>query len=210
MGKNSLKSKLFFGFLVSFTAIFANNANLPPEEESITFKCNQVFENRKQELVQILDGIHDEKQVLESLNEASKSVLERKEIALAEKEKRLKEQEKIIDIKTARLNQLIAENQRILDEIKELIENKIRDTYSKMSPSKAAGILDTMEDAKAAGILFLLKPKDLSSILAKMTPTKASIATELIRQGPPFKADISSFAIKTPDGIEKAIEADFQ
>ena len=209
MGKNSFKSKLFFVFFAGFTALSANNANLPPKEESITFKCNQVFENRKQELVQILDNIHDEKQVLESLNEASRSVLERKEKALAEKEKRLEEQQKIIDIKTIRLNQLIVENQRILDEINELIENKIRDTYSKMSPSKAASILDTMEDSNAAEILFLLNPKVLSNVLAKMGPAKASIATKLIKDGPPFREDISSFAIKTPDGIEKAIKADF-
>ena len=177
---------------------------------SIAYKCNSVFESRKNELLDVLDRIDDEKQVLESLNSATKNILDRKSRSLDKKENFLLEKEKKVNVKLARLKALVKKNEKILKEIKDVLNNKITEAYSKMGASKAANILNEMDFEKAAGILFNLEPKSMSNILAKMEAASASEVTLIIKRGPPFKTDINTFAIKKPENIEKALQKDFE
>ena len=179
-------------------------------KQSVGYRCNVVFENRKSELLSILDSIDDEKQSLETANQATKDILNRKSNSLNKKEDFLNEKEKKVNVKLARLQALVEKNQQILKQIKEVLSNKVTEAYAKMGASKAANILNAMDFEKAAGILFNLDPKAMSNILAKMEADKASEVTLIIKRGPPFKTDINKFAIKNPEGIEKALQDDFK
>jgi flagellar motility protein MotE (MotC chaperone) len=204
------KIKKFLILIILLPISILSITNVIPKKEDSTFKCNRVFESRKNELVELLDSINDKKQILESINNATKSVLERKAKSLAKRKINLDEKEKIVNTKIRRLQAAIKRNERILKEIKSILENRITKTYTKMGAAKAAAILDIMENDEAAGILFLLKPKVMSNVLSKMTPQKASVVTLLIKQGPPFKKDTTRYAIKKPDILEKAIKEDFK
>jgi len=180
------------------------------QNEAISFKCNRIFESRKSELVELLDTIKDEKQAIKSVNEASRTILNKKSQSLDKRKNLLDKQEKILNVKLARLNRNIQTNNNILKQITNKLLTKLSTAFTKMSPAKAAGILDKMEDGEASSLLFLLKPKVMSNILSKMKPKKSASVTLLIKQGPPFRKNIKTYAIKKPNLIEKAIEEDFK
>ena len=175
-------------------------------KDSVGYRCNVVFENRKGELLTILDSIDEEKQKLETANQATKNILDRKANSLNKKEDFLTEKEKKVNVKLARLQALVEKNQQILKQIQEVLRNKVTEAYAKMGASKAANILNAMDFEKAAGILFNLDPKAMSNILAKMEAQKASEVTLIIKRGPPFKTDINKFAIKKSREYRKSFK----
>ncbi len=104
-----------------------------------------------------------------------------------EREKDLAEAEKRV---SGKLKRLIALQERVEVELKEL--KQIRDknfknlikTYSAMSPSKVAPLLDLMEDSKVVKILRAMKSEAVAKILPKIDKDKAvrvSLALGLIR-----------------------------
>ena len=88
----------------------------------------------------------------------------------------------IFDQKKA-IQNLIAKNQKILDEIKKIKMDKITQSYAKMKPKNAANILSNMPSSDAVDILNKLPPKIISKILAKMDPMQAAKLTEILQKG---------------------------
>jgi len=110
-----------------------------------------------------------------------------KEKDFVEREKDLAEAEKRVDGKLERLIKLQAKVESELLELKQVRNKNFKSlikTYSAMSPSKVAPLLDRMEDGKVVTILRAMKSENVAKILPKIDPDKAvrvSLALGLIR-----------------------------
>jgi len=89
---------------------------------------------------------------------------------------------KLADIteKEKSVKNMLAKNEEILKEIKDLKMSKIAQTFAKMKPASSANILSDMDAAEAVAILQSLKPKTVGKILTKMDAKKASELTLLL------------------------------
>jgi hypothetical protein len=96
--------KIILIFIIIPIYSYAEIVNIS-KKTNTTFKCNRVFESRKSELVELLDNINDKKQILESINDATKAVLDRKAKSLNKRKTSLDKKEKILNIKITRLNE---------------------------------------------------------------------------------------------------------
>jgi len=111
-----------------------------------------------------------------------------KEKDLAEREKDLAEAEKRVDAKLKRLISLQEKVEARLSELKQLRDKNFKNlikTYSAMSPSKVAPLLDRMDDREVVKILRAMKSEDVAKILPKIDKDKAvrvSLALGLLRR----------------------------
>ena len=152
-----------------------------------TIDCNQVFDERREELLRELERIDESQQAFEAFKSATNALLDKREEKVKAKEA---EVSAILDETKDReehIQKMLDENKKMLEEIKKAKDNKIGETFAKMKASKAAPILDEMKASKASAILFNLDPKTLGKLLSKMDPSKASTVVNLIKLGPPFK-----------------------
>ncbi len=154
--------------------------------------CNIIFEQRKAEILQGIEKIDEQQQALQALQSANQAVLDKREAALAQKEKEIQATMEAITLKETKIKQMMAENEETLKAIKQAKDNKIADTYTNMKDSKAAPIIEQLNDAQAATILFNLDSKVMSKILAKMTPERAAELTKILQKGPPFDATLDT------------------
>ena len=144
------------------------------------FECTEIFKERKSELLVELERIDEQKQALSALQAATEELLRKKETKLSR-------QEEIVDIKLAdvtkketSIKSMLAKNEEVLKETKELKMSKIAQTFAKMKPASSANILSDMDAKEAVGILQSLKPKTVGKILTKMDAKKASELTLLL------------------------------
>lgn len=151
--------------------------------------CNKVFDERKGEISRDLVRLDDERRAFEAYKKATIELLEKREGKIKEKEDNVNDILNNIDKKQESIKKMLDTNQKLLKDMESVKKNKLTDTFSKMKASKAAPILDEMETSEAADILFSLDPKVLGTILAKMDSNKASLVSNLIKKGPPFKSD---------------------
>jgi flagellar motility protein MotE (MotC chaperone) len=195
--------------IISLISIFANAENSYKDNESKVFQCNQIFEARKQELIDELSQI-EEKQA------AEEALLRSREELLNQKRKKLDEQEKRIQQKMGELKDNIESIDRKMSELKRLEEmlkkgkdNKLLNSYGKMKESKAAAIFDTMDAHKVAAIIFYLEDKKMGKILSKMQPAKAAAVTRIIHKGLPFTKEVNETnSGEIPKEIDDGIQAD--
>jgi flagellar motility protein MotE (MotC chaperone) len=196
-------------YIISLIAIFANAEGTYKENESKVFQCNQIFEARKQELI-------DELSRIEEKQSAEDALLRSREELLNQKRKKLDEQEKRIQQKMSELKDNIESIDRKMSELKRLEEmlkkgkdGKLLNSYGKMKESKAAAIFDTMDAYKVAEIVFYLEDKKMGKILSKMQPAKAAEVTRIIHKGLPFTPEVNTEnSGEIPKDIDDGIDAD--
>ncbi len=148
--------------------------------------CNKIFEERKSELLRLMDRLDEEEQSFEIYKDAQNALLEKKKQKLDEKLKEVNATLKKVQNTKRQIVELYDKNKKLLEEIKKAKDDKITGAYLKMKDSKAAAILDAMPRVRAAKILFNLTPKKISKVMAKMDPDIASEVTALLTKGPPF------------------------
>ena len=152
-----------------------------------TIDCNQVFDERREELLRELERIDESRQAFEAFKSATNAFLDKRESKVKAKESEVTDILNETKDREEHIKKMLEENKKMLEEIKKAKDNKIGETFAKMKASKAAPILDEMKASKASAILFNLNPKILGKLLSKMDPSKASTVVNLIKLGPPFK-----------------------
>lgn len=152
------------------------------EGQEKLFECTQIFQERKSELLVELERIDEQRQALDALKTATDELLDKKEIALNKKEQEVNAKLDEITQKEASIKAMLEANEKALAEIKALKMDKVSQTYAKMKPGAAAGVLSALEAQEAATILTTLKPKTVGKILSKMDAKKASEITLLLTQ----------------------------
>lgn len=145
-------------------------------------ECNKVFEARKAELEMRLEKIDERQQAYGALNEATRSLLDEKEKKISTLLRELNATKKAVEADKAAIEKLVAENKKTLEAIRDAKMDKVAQTYAKMKPASAAGILANLKASEASAILSKLKPKVVGKILAKMDPQKASQITTTLQK----------------------------
>lgn len=151
-----------------------------------TYECNQIFNQRKNELDLKIEKIDEASQAYDALRAATNALLDKKKIVLEKKEKEINATLIQIKQKESNIKNMLQENKELLKAIKKAKDDKISETYSKMRASAAAQILSSMKANEAAKILFNLEANKISKIMAKMAPQEASKITNILLKGPPF------------------------
>ena len=144
------------------------------------FECTEIFKERKSELLVELERIDEQKQALSALQAATEELLRKKETKLSRQEEIVNINLADITKKEASIKRMLAKNEEVLKETKELKMNKIAQTFAKMKPASSANILSGMDAKEAVAILQSLKPKTVGKILSKMDAKKASELTLLL------------------------------
>lgn len=203
--------RLFYLFL--FMSIFAYSADIAKlgaaGQKSVSFKCNRIFELRKQELLDISRNITDQQQELDAEKLASENIIEIKDKKLRQKEKDLDTIKAVLEKKERTIRKLLAENKRILRNIEKRLADRVREAYESMPPGKAALSLEAMSNERSAGIMYGMKSAKIGEIFAKMTPQKSSEIALVIKRGPPFKTNKKHFILKKPENFLDNIIKDF-
>jgi len=165
--------------IVLFTALLYGSL-FSLETSDRLFECTQIFKERKSELLVELERIDEQKQALSALQIATEELLKQKEAKLALQEEAVNENLEKISIKEQNVKDILAKNEEILQKLNDTKMSKIAQTFAKMKPAAAAGILSDMEAEDASMILESLKPKVVGQILTKMDAKKASELTQLL------------------------------
>ncbi|MDF1882951.1 PDP protein [Sulfurimonas sp. SAG-AH-194-C21] len=144
------------------------------------FECTEIFKERKNELLVELERIDEQKQALSALKIATEELLKQKGEKLSIQEEEV--DAKLADImeKEKSIKKMMQKNEAALKELKSTKMSKIAQTFSKMKPAAASGILSDMDAKDAMMILQSLKPKVVGKILTKMDAKKASELTQLL------------------------------
>ena len=144
------------------------------------FECTEIFKERKNELLVELERIDEQKQALSALKVATEELLKQKGEKLSIKEEEVDAKLAEIQIKETSIKKMMQRNEAALKELKSTKMSKIAQTFSKMKPAAASGILSDMKAHDAMMILQSLKPKVVGKILTKMDAKKASELTQLL------------------------------
>ena len=144
------------------------------------FECTEIFKERKSELLVELERIDEQKQALSALQAATEELLKKKETKLSRQEEIVNAKLTDITKKEASIKSMLAKNEEILKETKDLKMSKIAQTFAKMKPASSANILSDMDAKEAVAILQSLKPKTVGKILTKMDAKKASELTLIL------------------------------
>lgn len=144
------------------------------------FECTEIFKERKNELLVELERIDEQKQALSALKVATEDLLKQKGEKLSIKEEEVDAKLAQISQKEIQIKEMMQRNEAALKELKNTKMSKIAQTFSKMKPAAASGILSDMDAHDAMMILQSLKPKVVGKILTKMDAKKASELTQLL------------------------------
>lgn len=121
---------------------------------------------------------------------ASKDSLMQKQEELNRREQSLKALEKEIDEKLVRLQELEASLKVMLEQAKELKDDKLKhliDVYSNMKAKQAASVLETLDEKIAVKILAGMSGRQAGEILSFVNSEKAARLTEqLTKMQVPF------------------------
>ena len=151
-----------------------------------TIDCTKVFEERKGELLREVEKIDEARQSFEALQAATNALFEKQKNALKEREDALTKTKQDVEAKEKQIASMLAENQKLLDQVQAKKNDKMDETYIKMKDAAAAAIVEKLPAYEGAAIMFGLPAKKMSQIMAKMDPKIASDITLLLRKGPPF------------------------
>jgi len=144
------------------------------------FECTEIFKERKNELLVELERIDEQKQALSALKVATEELLKQKGAKLSIKEEEVDSKLAQVTQKENNIKKMMQRNEAALKELKSIKMSKIAQTFSKMKPAAASGILSDMDAKDAMVILQSLKPKVVGKILTKMDAKKASELTQLL------------------------------
>ncbi len=144
--------------------------------------CNKIFEERKGELALEIQRLNDKENSLEALREATTKLLNKKNEQLNEQEAGVNKKLADIEAKEKKIESLIAENKKLLEDIEKVKMDKLSNSFSKMKPKSSATILNELDTDEGVKILLNMNPKVISQIFSKMDPKKASELTKKLSE----------------------------
>ena len=182
---NSRLFLLFCAFSFSFGA----------DEQIITAQ-------KREQILSEYEKLEAAKSELDSYREATKRLFEQRQAQLLAKEAELNATLALIAQKEqniseanakseAKVADMLAKNEAILNELKKGNNDKMLEAYVKMKDGKIAEVLGAMDATDAAKLLYRMEAKKISAVLAKMDAAKAVELTNLIREGKIFDENAS-------------------
>jgi flagellar motility protein MotE (MotC chaperone) len=174
--KLKMKSvKIWIIFTLLFSPLYA-------VDKQKLLACYEIFDQKKAELEAEAEKILEQREALESLKNTYMALIKKKEAKLKAKEKEINATLAKIENEKKEIQNLITQNKKILEEIKQAKMDKVTQSYAKMRPKNAAQVLSNMKDKDALDILEKLPPKIVAKIFAKMDPAKAAKLTEMMQK----------------------------
>ena len=182
---NSRLFLLFCAFSFSFGA----------DEQIITAQ-------KREQILSEYEKLEAAKSELDSYREATKRLFNERQAQLLAKEAELNATLALIAQKEqniseanakseAKVADMLAKNEAILNELKKGNNDKMLEAYVKMKDGKIAEVLGAMDAIDAAKLLYRMEAKKISAVLAKMDAAKAVELTNLIREGKIFDENAS-------------------
>ena len=182
---NSRLFLLFCAFSFSFGA----------DEQIITAQ-------KREQILSEYEKLEAAKSELDSYREATKRLFNERQAQLLAKEAELNATLALIAQKEqniseanakseAKVADMLAKNEAILNELKKGNNDKMLEAYVKMKDGKIAEVLGAMDAIDAAKLLYRMEAKKISAVLAKMDAAKAVELTNLIREGKIFDENSS-------------------
>ena len=182
---NSRLFLLFCAFSFSFGA----------DEQIITAQ-------KREQILSEYEKLEAAKSELDSYREATKRLFEQRQAQLLAKEAELNATLALIAQKEqniseanakseAKVADMLAKNEAILNELKKGNNDKMLEAYVKMKDGKIAEVLGAMDAIDAAKLLYRMEAKKISAVLAKMDAAKAVELTNLIKEGKIFDENAS-------------------
>ena len=182
---NSRLFLLFCAFSFSFGA----------DEQIITAQ-------KREQILREYEKLEAAKSELDSYREATKRLFNERQAQLLAKEAELNATLALIAQKEqniseanakseAKVADMLAKNEAILNELKKGNNDKMLEAYVKMKDGKIAEVLGAMDATDAAKLLYRMEAKKISAVLAKMDAAKAVELTNLIKEGKIFDENSS-------------------
>ena len=196
-GIKKMSFKVFFNFGNSrlFLLFCAFSFSFGADEQIITAQ-------KREQILSEYEKLEAAKSELDSYREATKRLFEQRQAQLLAKEAELNATLALIAQKEqniseanakseAKVADMLAKNEAILNELKKGNNDKMLEAYIKMKDGKIAEVLGAMDAIDAAKLLYRMEAKKISAVLAKMDAAKAVELTNLIREGKIFDENTS-------------------
>ena len=196
-GIKKMSFKVFFNFGNSrlFLLFCAFSFSFGADEQIITAQ-------KREQILSEYEKLEAAKSELDSYREATKRLFEQRQAQLLAKEAELNATLALIAQKEqniseanakseAKVADMLAKNEAILNELKKGNNDKMLEAYIKMKDGKIAEVLGAMDAIDAAKLLYRMEAKKISSVLAKMDAAKAVELTNLIKEGKIFDENSS-------------------
>ena len=157
---------------------------------------------KREQILSEYEKLEAAKSELDSYREATKRLFNERQAQLLAKEAELNATLALIAQKEqniseanakseAKVADMLAKNEAILNELKKGNNDKMLEAYIKMKDGKIAEVLGAMDAIDAAKLLYRMEAKKISAVLAKMDAAKAVELTNLIREGKIFDENAS-------------------
>ena len=189
--------KVFFNFGSSrlFLLFCAFSFSFGADEQIITAQ-------KREQILSEYEKLEAAKSELDSYREATKRLFNERQAQLLAKEAELNATLALIAQKEqniseanakseAKVADMLAKNEAILNELKKGNNDKMLEAYVKMKDGKIAEVLGAMDATDAAKLLYRMEAKKISAVLAKMDAAKAVELTNLIKEGKIFDENAS-------------------
>lgn len=196
-GIKKMSFKVFFNFGNSrlFLLFCAFSFSFGADEQIITAQ-------KREQILSEYEKLEAAKSELDSYREATKRLFNERQAQLLAKEAELNATLALIAQKEqniseanakseAKVADMLAKNEAILNELKKGNNDKMLEAYVKMKDGKIAEVLGAMDAIDAAKLLYRMEAKKISAVLAKMDAAKAVELTNLIREGKIFDENSS-------------------
>ena len=196
-GIKKMSFKVFFNFGNSrlFLLFCAFSFSFGADEQIITAQ-------KREQILSEYEKLEAAKSELDSYREATKRLFEQRQAQLLAKEAELNATLALIAQKEqniseanakseAKVADMLAKNEAILNELKKGNNDKMLEAYIKMKDGKIAEVLGAMDAIDAAKLLYRMEAKKISAVLAKMDAAKAVELTNLIKEGKIFDENAS-------------------
>lgn len=196
-GIKKMSFKVFFNLGNSrlFLLFCAFSFSFGADEQIITAQ-------KREQILSEYEKLEAAKSELDSYREATKRLFEQRQAQLLAKEAELNATLALIAQKEqniseanakseAKVADMLAKNEAILNELKKGNNDKMLEAYVKMKDGKIAEVLGAMDATDAAKLLYRMEAKKISAVLAKMDAAKAVELTNLIKEGKIFDENSS-------------------
>lgn len=148
---------------------------------------DEIYANKKEQINKEFDNIDTARQELEAYRAATKAIFDKREAKVLKQEAEVNKTLADISKKEENIKNMLEQNEKILNELKNLTKNKVLQAYANMKDGVAAGIIAALPREEAAKILYSLEAKKISGIFGKMDPGVAAELTELLKKDEFFK-----------------------
>nr|WP_321435215.1 5'-nucleosidase [uncultured Campylobacter sp.] len=196
-GIKKMSFKVFFNLGNSrlFLLFCAFSFSFGADEQIITAQ-------KREQILSEYEKLEAAKSELDSYREATKRLFNERQAKLLAKEAELNATLALIAQKEqniseanakseAKVADMLAKNEAILNELKKGNNDKMLEAYVKMKDGKIAEVLGAMDATDAAKLLYRMEAKKISAVLAKMDAAKAVELTNLIKEGKIFDENAS-------------------